>query len=135
MNPTTPENIANSLKMYSTWAALIICSLYGYWVQLPMEQQQQILAQWPALKYYAPIFSFAVWYAARVASQNKPDTSLLGGMNEPVIGQQIGVAGLTAPPPAPVVSETPATVPLNLTAAEVAAILNAAEVLKRQAPQ
>lgn len=135
MNPTTPENIANSLKMYSTWVAMAICGLYGYWMQLPMEQQQQILAQWPALKYYAPVFSFAVWYAARVASQNKPDTSLLGGTAEPVVGPQIGVAGLTAPPPAPVVPETPATVPLNLTAAEVAAILNAAEALKRQAPQ
>ena len=135
MNPTTPENIANSLKMYSTWVAMAICGLYGYWMQLPMEQQQQILAQWPALKYYAPIFSFAVWYAARVASQNKPDTSLLGAANEPLTGPQIGVAGLTAPPPAPVVPGTPATVPLNLTAAEVAAILNAAEALKRQAPQ
>lgn len=135
MNPTTPENIANSLKMYSTWVAMAICGLYGYWVQLPMEQQQQILAQWPALKYYAPIFSFAVWYAARVASQNKPDTSLLGGATEPVVGQQIGVAGLTTPPAAPVPAALPAAVPMNLTAREIAAILDAAEVLKKQAPQ
>ncbi len=135
MNPTTPENIANSLKMYSTWVAAAICALYGYWMQLPMEQQQQILAQWPALKYYAPIFSFAVWYAARVASQNKPDTSLLGGATEPVVGQQIGVAGLTTPPAAPVPAALPAAVPMNLTAREIAAILDAAEVLKKQAPQ
>ncbi|MGE4074953.1 MAG: hypothetical protein AB7F22_05340 [Reyranella sp.] len=136
MNPTTtPENIANSLKMYSTWVAMAICGLYGWWMQLPMEQQQQILAQWPALKYYAPIFSFAVWYAARVMSQNKPDTSLLGATNEPVTGPQIGVAGLTSPPAAPVVPETPPTMTLQLTASEIAAILNAAEALKKQAPQ
>lgn len=133
MNPTTPENIANSLKMYSTWVAATIMTLFGWWMQLPIEQQQQILAQWPALKYYAPIFSFAVWYAARVASQNKPDTSLLD-KNEPQVGAQIGVASLTAPPPAPVVPAAPAAVPLNLTAGEIAAILNAAEALKKQAP-
>lgn len=135
MNPTTPENIANSLKMYSTWVAMAICGLYGYWMQLPMEQQQQILAQWPALKYYAPIFSFAVWYAARVASQNRPDTSLLGAANEPLTGPQIGVASLTTPPAAPAPAALPATVPMNLTAREIAAILDAAEVLKKQAPQ
>ncbi len=133
MNPTTPENIANSLKMYSTWVAAAIMALFGWWVQLPVEQQQQILAQWPALKYYAPIFSFAVWYAARVASQSKPDTSLLD-KNEPLVGAPLGVAGLTVPPPAPTTPTAPATVPLNLTAAEVAAILNAAEALKKQAP-
>lgn len=133
MNPTTPENIANSLKMYSTWVAAAIMFIFGWWVQLPVEQQQQILAQWPALKYYAPIFSFAVWYAARVASQSKPDTSLLD-KNEPLGGTPLGVAGLTVPPPAPAAPTAPATVPLNLTAAEVAAILNAAEALKKQAP-
>ena len=132
---TTAENIANSLKMYSTWVAMAICGLYGWWVQLPMEQQQQILAQWPALKYYAPIFSFAVWYAARVMSQTKPDTSLLGAANEPLTGPQIGVASLTTPPAAPAPAALPATVPMNLTAREIAAILDAAEVLKKQAPQ
>lgn len=132
MNPTTPENIANSLKMYSTWAAAAIMTLFGWWVQLPVEQQQQILAQWPALKYYAPIFSFAVWYAARVASQNKPDTSLLD-KNEPLTGPQIGVASLTAPPATPA-PETAGTMSLKLTASEIAAILNAAEALKKQAP-
>ena len=132
MNPTTPENIANSLKMYSTWVAAAIMTLFGWWVQLPVEQQQQILAQWPALKYYAPIFSFAVWYAARVASQNKPDTSLLD-KNEPLTGPQIGVASLTTPPPAPA-PDTTGTMSLKLTASETAAILNAAEALKKQAP-
>lgn len=132
---TTAENIANSLKLYSTWAAMAICGLYGYWIQLPVEQQQQILAQWPALKYYAPIISFAVWYAARVVSQQKPDTSLLGGTSEPVVGSQIGVAGITTPPPAPAVPDAPATVMVPLTAAEIAAILNAADVLKAKAPQ
>lgn len=132
MNPTTSENIANSLKMYSTWVAAAIMTLFGWWVQLPVEQQQQILTQWPALKYYAPIFSFAVWYAARVASQNKPDTSLFD-KSEPLTGPQIGVAGLTAPPAAPA-SDTAGTMSLKLTAGEIAAILNAAEALKKQAP-
>lgn len=132
MNPTTPENIANSLKMYSTWVAAAIMTLFGWWMQLPVEQQQQILAQWPALKYYAPIFSFAVWYAARVASQNKPDASLLD-KNEPLTGPQIGVASLTTPPAAPA-PDTAGTMSLKLTASEIAAILNAAEALKKQAP-
>ncbi len=127
---TTPENIANSLKMYSVWVAGIVSVVAGYWLQLPVEQQQQILAQWPALKYYSPMLAFVAFFAARVISQSKPDPAPSSPV-EPVIG----TASLTAPPPAPVVPDTPATVPLNLTAAEVAAILNAAEALKRQAPQ
>ncbi len=131
---TTPENIANSLKMYSVWVAGIVSVVAGYWLQLPVEQQQQILAQWPALKYYSPMLAFVAFFAARVISQSKPDPAPSSSV-EPVVGTQIGVAGLTAPPPTPAVPDTPATVPLNLTAAEVAAILNAAEALKRQAPQ
>ena len=131
---TTPENIANSLKMYSVWVAGIVSVVAGYWLQLPVEQQQQILAQWPALKYYSPMLAFVAFFAARVISQSKPDPAPSSPV-EPVVGAQIGVAGLTAPPAAPVVPDTPATVSLNLTAAEVAAILNAAEALKKQAPQ
>lgn len=133
---TTPENIANSLKMYSTWVAAAIMTLFGWWVQLPVEQQQQILAQWPALKYYAPIFSFAVWYAARVMSQSKtlPDAP---APVEPRgnTGEVIGYAGVTTPPPAPVVPDVPATISVQLTASEVASILNAAELLKAKAPK
>ena len=80
---TTAENIANSLEMYSVWVAGLISVAAGYWIQLPVEQQQQILAQWPALRYYSPIFAFAAFYAARVVSQTKPDTSLLGDKTEP----------------------------------------------------
>ena len=69
---TTAENIAGSFKMYSVWVAGLISVAAGYWIQLPVEQQQQILAQWPALKYYSPIFAFAAFYAARVVSQNSP---------------------------------------------------------------
>lgn len=130
---TTAENIANSLKMYSVWVAGLISLAAGYWMQLPIEQQQQILAQWPQLKYYSPVLAFAAFYAARVISQQKPPAQ--PGGPEPVTGTQIGVAGLTTPPPAPVVPEAPAVVPLNLTAAEIAAILNAAEALKKQIPQ
>ena len=133
---TTAENIANSLKMYSVWVAGLISVAAGYWIQLPVEQQQQILAQWPALKYYSPIFAFAAFYAARVVSQTKPDTSLLGDKTEPqVAAPVIGVASLTTPPPAPVVPDAPATVTVQLTPSEIAAILTAAEVLKTQAPQ
>ena len=133
---TTAENIAGSFKMYSVWVAGLISVAAGYWIQLPVEQQQQILAQWPALKYYSPIFAFAAFYAARVVSQTKPDTSLLGDKTEPqVAAPVIGVASLTAPPPAPVVPDAPATVTVQLTPSEIAAILTAAEVLKKQAPQ
>ena len=82
---TTAENIAGSFKMYSVWVAGLISVAAGYWIQLPVEQQQQILAQWPALKYYSPIFAFAAFYAARVVSQTKPDTSLLGDKTEPQV--------------------------------------------------
>ncbi len=133
---TTAENIAGSFKMYSVWVAGLISVAAGYWIQLPVEQQQQILAQWPALKYYSPIFAFAAFYAARVVSQTKPDTSLLGDKTEPqVAAPVIGVASLTTPPPAPVVPDAPATVTVQLTPSEIAAILTAAEVLKKQAPQ
>jgi hypothetical protein len=133
---TTAENIAGSFKMYSVWVAGLISLAAGYWIQLPVEQQQQILAQWPALKYYSPIFAFAAFYAARVVSQTKPDTSLLGDKTEPqVAAPVIGVASLTTPPPAPVVPDAPATVTVQLTPSEIAAILTAAEVLKKQAPQ
>ena len=133
---TTAENIAGSFKMYSVWVAGLISVAAGYWIQLPVEQQQQILAQWPALKYYSPIFAFAAFYAARVVSQTKPDTSLLGDKTEPqVAAPVIGVASLTPPPPAPVVPDAPATVTVQLTPSEIAAILTAAEVLKKQAPQ
>lgn len=133
---TTAENIAGSFKMYSVWVAGLISVAAGYWIQLPVEQQQQILAQWPALKYYSPIFAFAAFYAARVVSQTKPDTSLLGDKTEPqVAAPMIGVASLTTPPPAPVVPDAPATVTVQLTPSEIAAILTAAEVLKKQAPQ
>jgi len=133
---TTAENIAGSLKMYSVWVAGLISVAAGYWIQLPVEQQQQILAQWPALKYYSPIFAFAAFYAARVVSQTKPDTSPLGDKTEPQVGAPvIGVASLTTPPPAPVVPDAPATVTVQLTPSEIAAILTAAEVLKKQAPQ
>ena len=98
---TTAENIAGSLKMYSVWVAGLISVAAGYWIQLPVEQQQQILAQWPALKYYSPIFAFAAFYAARVVSQTKPDTSLPVGKTEPqVAAPVIGVARLPTPPPA-----------------------------------
>lgn len=133
---TTAENIAGSFKMYSVWVAGLISVAAGYWIQLPVEQQQQILAQWPALKYYSPIFAFAAFYAARVVSQTKPDTSLLGDKTEPqVAAPVIGVASLTTPPPAPVVPDALATVTVQLTPSEIAAILTAAEVLKKQAPQ
>lgn len=133
---TTAENIAGSFKMYSVWVAGLISVAAGYWIQLPVEQQQQILVQWPALKYYSPIFAFAAFYAARVVSQTKPDTSLLGDKTEPqVAAPVIGVASLTTPPPAPVVPDAPATVTVQLTPSEIAAILTAAEVLKKQAPQ
>lgn len=128
---TTPENIANSLKMYSVWVAGIVSAVAAYWLQLPVEQQQQILAQWPVLKYYSPMLAFVAFYAARVISQTKPAPEPVPTPNEPVIG----TAGLTTPPPAPVVPDVPATVAVQLTPAEIAAILNAAEVLKAKAPQ
>ncbi len=128
---TTAENIANSLKLYSVWVAGLISVAAGYWIQLPVEQQQQILAQWPALKYYSPILAFVAFYAARVISQTKPDPVPPAPVNEPVIG----TASLTAPPAAPVVPDAPATVTVQLTPSEIAAILTAAEVLKKQAPQ
>ncbi len=131
---TTAENIANSLKMYSVWVAGLISLAAGYWIQLPVEQQQQILAQWPQLKYYSPIFAFAAFYAARVISQQKPDPAPVPAPVEPVAPAPIGTAGLTTPPAA-AAEAPPAALPLQLTAAEVAAILNAAEVLKKQAPQ
>lgn len=133
---TTAENIAGSFKMYSVWVAGLISVAAGYWIQLPVEQQQQILAQWPALKYYSPILAFAAFYAARVVSQTKPDMPLLSDKTEPqVAAPVIGVASLTTPPPAPVVPDAPATVTVQLTPSEIAAILTAAEVLKKQAPQ
>lgn len=127
---TTAENIANSLKMYSVWVAGLISLAAGYWIQLPVEQQQQILAQWPQLKYYSPIFAFAAFYAARVISQQKPDPA--PAPVEPVAPAPIGTASLTA---TPVVPDAPATVTVQLTPSEIAAILTAAEVLKKQAPQ
>ena len=93
---TTAENIANSLKMYSVWVAGLISLAAGYWIQLPVEQQQQILAQWPQLKYYSPIFAFAAFYAARVISQQKPDPA--PAPVEPVAPAPIGTASLTATP-------------------------------------
>jgi hypothetical protein len=130
---TTAENIANSLKLYSVWVAGLISVAAGYWMQLPVEQQQQILAQWPALKYYSPILAFVAFYAARVISQSKPDP--IPAPVEPVVGTQIGVAGLTTPPAVPVLTDAVAPVPLNLTATEIAAILTAADALKAKAPQ
>ena len=129
---TTAENIANSLKMYSVWVAGLISLAAGYWIQLPVEQQQQILAQWPQLKYYSPIFAFAAFYAARVISQQKPDPA--PAPVEPVAPAPIGTASLMATPVV-AADAPPAAVPLQLTATEVAAILTAAEVLKKQAPQ
>jgi len=132
MGNTTPENIAASLKMYSVWVAGLVSLAAGYWMQLPVEQQQQILAQWPALKYYSPILAFVAFYAARVISQQKPDPA--PAPVEPVAPAPIGTASLTATPVV-AADAPPAAVPLQLTATEVAAILTAAEVLKKQAPQ
>ncbi|MEY4377696.1 MAG: hypothetical protein RJB26_2246 [Pseudomonadota bacterium] len=133
---TTPENIANSLKMYSVWVAGLVSMAAGYWLQLPVEQQQQILAQWPALKYYSPILAFVAFYAARVLSQSKtlPDAP---APVEPRgnTGEVLGTAGLTTPPAEPVVPDVPATISVQLTASEVASILNAAELLKAKAPK
>ena len=66
---TTAENIAGSFKMYSVWVAGLISVAAGYWIQLPVEQQQQILAQWPALKYYSPIFAGRRFTPPRVADE------------------------------------------------------------------
>ncbi len=131
---TTAENIAGSLKMYSVWVAGLISLAAGYWIQLPVEQQQQILAQWPQLKYYSPIFAFAAFYAARVISQQKPDPAPAPAPVEPVAPAPIGTTSLTVPPAA-AAEAPPAALPLQLTPSEIAAILTAAEVLKKQAPQ
>jgi len=73
MNQTTAENIAKLFTYYSTWVAAAASFVAGYWLQLSPDEQAQILAQWPVLKHYGPIFAFVAFAAARVKAQGKPE--------------------------------------------------------------
>ena len=107
MNPTTAENIAKLFSYYSTGVAAAASFVAGYWLQLEPAEQANILAQWPVLKHYAPLFAFFAFAAARVKAQGvqlptftppPPDTGVAGEVLGRVddFAPTVPVAGLTA---------------------------------------
>lgn len=122
MNPTTAENIAKLFTYYSTWVAALASFVAGYWLQLAPEEQAQILAQWPMLKHYAPIFAFLAFAAARVKAQGVPTPNFTpppaGTGNT---GEVIGHAG----------DEFQATVPVaGLSAEQAYTVMEAAKIIR-----
>lgn len=120
MTPDTAMNVAKSFKMLSVWVAGAICAVVAYYLNLPIEEQQAWLQQYPFLKTYAPQIAFLVWYAARVKSQ--------GGITLP---WEVVPASATPAPPA-ASPAAPDTVPLagNFTPAEIETLLAADRLLK-----
>lgn len=120
MSPDTLMNVAKSIKMLSVWVALIICGLVKYWLDLTPEAQQELLAQWPAIKNYGPQIAFVVWYAARVKAQ--------GGI---VLPWEIVPASSTAVQAIPGEAAEPVVAaPGRYTPADIEVLLKADQLLK-----
>lgn len=131
MNQTTADNIAKLFTYYSTWVALLCSFVAGYWMQLSPDEQAQILAQWPTLKHYGPIFAFVAFAAARVKAQGVQ----LPNFTPPPAGTGVsGEVGGTAT----ALPEFQQTVPVaGLTADQAATVIAAAKIIQayQQAPR
>jgi len=58
-------------RRLSFWVAFIASSVALWWLQLPLEQQADILAVWPSLKLLAPGVSLVAFVVARAAPQKE----------------------------------------------------------------
>lgn len=61
--------IQELLTRYSTWVVGVITAAAAYWLQLPVEQQQELLTAYPWLKQMAPAAGFISFLVARGIKQ------------------------------------------------------------------
>lgn len=61
--------IQELLTRYSTWVVGVITAAAAYWLQLPVEQQQELLTAYPWLKQFAPAAGFVAFLVARGVKQ------------------------------------------------------------------
>lgn len=54
---------------YSTWVVGAITAAAAYWLQLPVDQQQELLTAYPWLKQLAPAAGFVSFLVARGMKQ------------------------------------------------------------------
>ncbi|HCZ47995.1 MAG TPA: hypothetical protein DCZ11_03200 [Gammaproteobacteria bacterium] len=54
---------------YSTWVVTALMGVAAYWLQLPIEEQQALIAAYPWLKHAAPVLGLLAFLGARGAKQ------------------------------------------------------------------
>lgn len=72
MNQSLKTNLKNLPTNYSSWVAAVLMGIVYYWLQLPPQEQQELIAAYPWLKHFAPIAGLVAWVGARVMPQGSP---------------------------------------------------------------
>ena len=89
MDDTTKDkltiNLANSYKMASNWWFTVLGAMGVIWVNLPVEQQQALLAHLPVPGWVLPIAATVIGIVARVWPQKSitPEVAAAKSMDAP----------------------------------------------------
>lgn len=62
---TFASNLRRMPTYFSTWVAFLASAAAAYWLQLAPDDQQAILAAFPAMKLAAPVLGFIAFAVAR----------------------------------------------------------------------
>lgn len=83
------QNLKELHTLFSTWVVFIVTTAAAFWITLPLETQNQILADFPILKYVVLGVAFVSFAIARAAPQkpkeNPPQDKQSGRVNLPML--------------------------------------------------
>jgi hypothetical protein len=63
------DQLPLTLQKFSTWVVFICCSAVWYWMGLPADQQQELMAAYPWLRHVAPAVGFFSYVLAKAKPQ------------------------------------------------------------------
>jgi hypothetical protein len=69
---TLSNNVKQLPTNVSTWVVAILMGLVAYWMQLPLAEQQALIAAYPWLKHVAPLAGLLTFLGSRVWPQHNP---------------------------------------------------------------
>lgn len=69
MNPELKSNAKRLHRNASTWVVTILMGVAYYWLQLPVAEQQALMAAYPWLKHAAPLAGLLSFLGSRVVPQ------------------------------------------------------------------
>lgn len=71
MNEDIKANVKNLPTNYSTWVVAVLMGVVAYWMQLPVAEQQALMAAYPWLKHAAPLFGLLAFLGSRILPQGR----------------------------------------------------------------